>query len=84
MAWNMVSLARKANDFIIDQVLQPGADKAERWLGSQVFTLARLCIAIDVMIGLFLDKIVRQALFLRFFRGPALPQHHGRRRLCAD
>lgn len=63
----MVNLARKADDFIIDQVLQPGADKAERWLGPQVFTLARLCMAIGVMIGLFLDKIVRQALFLRFF-----------------
>ncbi|MGE4480262.1 hypothetical protein [Acidocella sp.] len=53
MAGNIIGLARKADDFIIDRVLQPGVDRAEWWLGLPLFTLARVCAAAGALSGLF-------------------------------
>ncbi len=52
MAGNIIGLARKADDFIIDRVLQPGVDRAEWSLGLPLFTLARLCTGAGALAGL--------------------------------
>ncbi|HTQ71067.1 MAG TPA: hypothetical protein VMH92_06195 [Acidocella sp.] len=48
----MIGLARKADDFIIDRVLQPGVDRAEWWFGLCLYTLARLCTGAGALAGL--------------------------------
>lgn len=53
MAGTIIGFARKADDFIIDRVLQPGVDRAEWWLGLPLFTLARICTIAGSLTGLF-------------------------------
>ncbi|MBU6420240.1 MAG: hypothetical protein KGQ79_11030, partial [Proteobacteria bacterium] len=67
MAGNVIGFARKADDFIIDQVLQPGVNRAEWWLGVQVFTLARFCTGLGALAGLAWIKLFDHAYSPDFF-----------------
>ena len=62
-----MGLARKADDFIIDQVLQPGVDRAEWWLGLRMFTLARICTGAGALAGLIWIKLFDRAYSTDFF-----------------
>ncbi len=63
----MIGLARKADDFIIDQLLQPGVDRAEWWLGVKLFTLARVCTVLGALAGLAWIKLFDRAYSSDFF-----------------
>ena len=51
MAGKIISIARRVDDFIIDQVLQPGVNLACWHLGLPLYTLARACTVLGVGIG---------------------------------
>ncbi len=63
----MIGLARKADDFIIDQVLQPGVNRVDWWLGMPLFTLARICTGIGALAGLFWVHLFDQPYSTDFF-----------------
>ena len=53
MAGNIIAFARKADDFIIDRLLQPGVDQAAWLFGLPLFTLARISTGAGALAGLF-------------------------------
>jgi hypothetical protein len=52
LASKLVSAARNVDDFIIDRMLQPVANRAEWHLGLTVYTLARVFVVLGAGVGL--------------------------------
>lgn len=67
MAGNIIGLARKADDFIIDRVLQPGVDRLGWWFGLPLFTLARLCTGAGTLAGLLWVRLFDRPYSVNFF-----------------
>lgn len=67
MAGSIIGLARRADDFIIDRVLQPGVDRAEWWFGLPLFTLARFCTGIGTLAGLLWIRLFDTPYSANFF-----------------
>jgi hypothetical protein len=49
---NIVSYARKLDDFIIDRLLQPGINRVDWYCGLDLHSLARVCAVLGAGVGL--------------------------------
>ncbi len=52
MPGQIVSYARKLDDFIIDRLLQPGINRADWYMGMSLHSIARLCAVLGAGAGL--------------------------------
>ncbi len=67
MAGEIISIARRVDDFIIDRVLQPGVNRAGWYLGLPLYTLARACMVLGAGTGLIWIHAFDTAFSADFF-----------------
>lgn len=68
MSGQIVSYARKVDDWIIDGLLQPGVNRADWYFGVPLHTIARLCAALGTGVGLIWVHVFDKPLTADFFQ----------------